>query len=116
MDLLLKIDSFEYHVTLGEGKSKTSCDIVIFHVHPFENPCDPFREGPDRPNPKKTYHHGKKVPPVTRPFTKKSWKSLAVKYYFNGLSKKTQILVVIYNQQFQGTTILLMVFDFQGDA
>jgi len=32
---------------------------------------------------------------------------------FNGLSEKTIISVEIYNQQFQGT-IILMVFDLQG--
>ena len=31
----------------------------------------------------------------------------------NGFPRKTLILVGIYNQQFQGT-IILMVFDFQG--
>ena len=33
--------------------------------------------------------------------------------HFNGISDKTIILVEIYNQQFQGT-IILMVFDLQG--
>ena len=34
-------------------------------------------------------------------------------YFLNGFSVKTIVLVGIYNQQFQGT-IILMVFDFQG--
>ena len=34
-------------------------------------------------------------------------------YLLNGFSEKTIILVGIYNQQFQGT-IILMVFDLQG--
>ena len=39
------------------------------------------------------------------------WKSKD--YLLNGFSEKTIILVGIYNQQFQGT-IILMVFDLQG--
>ena len=39
--------------------------------------------------------------------------TLGVQRPLNGLSEKTIILVGIYNQQFQGT-IILMVFDFQG--
>ena len=34
-------------------------------------------------------------------------------YFLNGFSVKTIVFVGIYNQQFQGT-IILMVFDFQG--
>ncbi len=39
------------------------------------------------------------------------WKSKD--YWLNGFSEKTIVLVGIYNQQFQGT-IILMVFDLQG--
>ena len=41
------------------------------------------------------------------------WKSK--EYYLNGFSAKAIVLVGIYNQQFQGT-VILMVFDFQGLA
>ena len=36
-----------------------------------------------------------------------------VDYFLNGFSPKTSVLVRVYNQQFQGT-MLLMVFDFLG--
>ena len=41
------------------------------------------------------------------------WKSKD--YFLYGFSVKTIVLVRVYNQQFQGT-ILLMAFDFQGMA
>ena len=54
-------------------------------------------------------NHQQYLPPRIRPY--KPCKSKD--YFFNGFSVKTIILVGIYNQQFQGT-IILMVFDFQG--
>ena len=44
-------------------------------------------------------------------FIPKPWKSKD--YFLYGFSVKTIVLVRVYNQQFQGT-ILLMAFDFQG--